>query len=168
MNAPEILQKLAARFPDAGLALQGQLPSDPSITLPASLLVDAARFLKGEPDLAFDFLRCLGGVDFKDRMETVYHLYSMRHNHSIVLKVSLPSQNLEVDSVSSIWSSANWFERETFDLLGIRFAGHPDLRRIMLPPDWDGHPLRKDFAEKDNYHGIPTDRFDPVGGRKNA
>jgi len=162
MLAHEILEKLTARFPDVAFALHGELPSDPSITVPAPALASVAAFLKSEPGLAFDFLRCACGVDMKDRLDAVYHLYSMKVGHSIVIKVALPRDNPVVDSVSGLWDSANWFEREAFDLLGIRFAGHPDLRRIMLPPDWEGHPLRKDYKEKSDYHGIPTDRLDPV------
>ena len=79
------------------------------------------------------------------RFEVVYHLHSIEHNERIRLKCRLSGENPEIDSVTSVWRSADWYEREVFDLFGIRFAGHPDLRRIMLPDDWEGHPLRKDY-----------------------
>jgi NADH-quinone oxidoreductase subunit C len=79
------------------------------------------------------------------RFEVVYHLHSIEHNERLRLKCRIPGENPEIASVTSVWRSADWYEREVFDLFGIRFAGHPDLRRIMLPEDWEGHPLRKDY-----------------------
>jgi len=79
------------------------------------------------------------------RFEVVYHLHSIERNERVRLKCRLDGGQPEIDSVTSVWRSANWYEREVFDLFGIRFAGHPDLRRIMLPDDWEGHPLRKDY-----------------------
>jgi NADH-quinone oxidoreductase subunit C len=164
MDVREIFQRLEAKLGSVGLALAQPAAGDPSITVPAARLRDACRFLKSDPDLAFDYLRCVSGVDLKDRMESVYHLFSTQRSHGVVLKVVLDRGNPEVDSVEPVWKSANWFERESFDLLGIRYLGHSNLVRVMMPGDWVGHPLRKDYVEQEHYHGIPTTRPDPVGG----
>lgn len=87
-------------------------------------------------------------------MEVVYHLYSIPFNKALAVKIIVPRDHPEVPSVAHIWRTANWHEREAFDLLGIHFAGHPDLRRILLPADWEGHPLRKDYQEQSTYRGI--------------
>ena len=88
----------------------------------------------------------------------VYHLYSYRHRHAFVLKVDAARDNPVVVTVANVWSHAEWQEREAFDLLGVTFEGHPDLRRLLMPEDWPGHPLRKDFVEPEEYHGIATSR----------
>jgi NADH-quinone oxidoreductase subunit C len=106
----------------------------------------ACRFLK--EDQQFERLSTLTGADrypTEPRFEVVYHLHSLARNLRLRLKVRLAGANPEVDSVTPVWRGANWYERETFDLFGIRFRNHPDLRRIMLPDDWVGHPLRKDY-----------------------
>ncbi|MEW6103912.1 MAG: NADH-quinone oxidoreductase subunit C [bacterium] len=97
--------------------------------------------------LSFEFLTDICGTDYpkrEKRFDVVYHLYSIEHNHRICVKTSV-SENEDVESVSSIWKGANWHEREVFDLFGIRFLNHPDLKRILLPDEWEGHPLRKDY-----------------------
>ena len=109
-------------------------------------IVSACGFLKY--DQQFVRLSTVTGVDrypAEPRFEVVYHLHSVKRNQRLRLKCRLPGSNPELESVASVWRSANWFERETFDLFGIRFRNHPDLRRIMLPDDWEGHPLRKDY-----------------------
>jgi NADH-quinone oxidoreductase subunit C len=106
------------------------------------------RFLKDDARYAFDFLSDCCGVDFfplKPRFCVVYHLYSLLHGHRLRIKVFLDEADSSIESVISIWATANWHERECFDLLGIQFIHHPDLRRILLPEDFAGHPLRKDF-----------------------
>jgi NADH-quinone oxidoreductase subunit C len=111
-------------------------------------LLEVGRFLKEDPELAFDYLTLLTAVDFlprEPRFEVVYHLYSMTLHHRIVLKVRLPGDDPTVDSITSLWPTANWHEREAYDLMGIEFKNHPDLRRMFLPDDWEGHPLRKDY-----------------------
>jgi NADH-quinone oxidoreductase subunit C len=106
------------------------------------------RFLKGDLDLRYDLLMDMAGVDYlgrEPRFEVVYHLYSVPHNCRLRLKVRVSESDPIVPSVTSVWSTANWHEREAFDMLGIRFTDHPDLRRIYMPDDYPGHPLRKDF-----------------------
>lgn len=108
-------------------------------------LVAVCRFLRDQ--LGFDLLSCISGVDMLDHLETVYHIRSVTRGQVIQLKVRLDSQKPEVDSVVSVWSTANWLERETYDMFGIRFAGHPDLRRMLLDDDFEGYPLLKSFHQ---------------------
>ena len=109
-------------------------------------IVSVCGFLKY--DQQFVRLSTITGVDrypAEPRFEVVYHLHSLQRNERVRLKCRLAGENPAIDSVTSVWSGANWFERETFDLFGIQFRNHPDLRRIMLPDDWSGYPLRKDY-----------------------
>lgn len=115
------------------------------ITLDRESLLDFSGFVLKEKKLAFNFLRCLSGVDWPDRYEVVYHLYSMTNGCKMTLKVPLPKDNPVVSSVTLVWHGADWHERETHDMFGIKFEGHPDLRVLMLPEDAKYHPLRKDF-----------------------
>jgi NADH-quinone oxidoreductase subunit C len=91
-------------------------------------------------------------------VEVVYHFFSYVHRHDLTVKIDLPRDKPVVPSVAALWPSANWQEREQFDLLGVEFTGHPDLRRILLPEDWVGHPLRKDWTEPAEYRGMSTTR----------
>jgi len=160
MNATEIHGALAERFGDAIIGFEEEL-LDPAIRVAPEKLREIAEFLKQESGLELDFLRCLSGVDRQDDgLEVVYHLLSYRHRHGVVLKTAVPADRAEVPTVSDIWRTAEWQERETWDLLGIRFTDHPDLRRIMLPDDWQGHPLRKDYVFPSEYHGITAERCD--------
>jgi NADH-quinone oxidoreductase subunit C len=119
-------------------------------------------FLKSDPNCYFDSLACMVGIDNgpeKNSLEIVYNLYSIPYDLKIALKVTLLRNSGDeplpkISTVSNIWHSANWEEREIFDLIGIDFVGHPDLRRILLPNDWQGHPLRKDYSHQAEYHGI--------------
>lgn len=108
-------------------------------------LVAVCRFLRDQ--LGFDLLSCISGVDMLDHLETVYHIRSTTRNQLIQLKVRIDNERPEVDSVVSVWPTANWLERETYDLYGIRFAGHPDLRRMLLDDDFEGYPLLKSFHQ---------------------
>ena len=111
-------------------------------------LLEVSRFLKEEAEYGFNFLSDLCGVDYmgrEPRFEVVYHLYSMEHKHRLRMKVSLSEDDLTIASVVSVWRTANWHERECYDLLGIHFSDHPDLRRILTPDGFKDHPLRKDF-----------------------
>lgn len=120
------------------------------VYVPASGLYQLARQLKENQDSCFDFLFCLTGVDYGQDLGVVYHLRSTKHKHSVVLKARTSDRkNPQFDSVSDIWRTAEFHEREVFDLLGIRFANHPDLRRFFLPGN-AGYPLRKDFVDDIN------------------
>jgi NADH-quinone oxidoreductase subunit C len=172
MNAQSIHARLADRF-GPSLAAQDVEALDPWIEVKAEGLLDVCRYLRQEPDLAFDMLHCITGVDYFEadpkkaavdpHLELIYHLSSMRHRHRLVLKVRVPrwredkpGQLPEVPSLSGIWSTADWHEREVFDLSGVCFVGHRELRRILCPEDWVGHPLRKDYQMPAEYHGIPA------------
>jgi NADH-quinone oxidoreductase subunit C len=108
----------------------------------------------------FDFLQNLTAVDWikQEKIELVYHLWSYARRVGCVVKIDLPRAQPEVASVATVWRAADWYEREQFDLLGVRFVGHPDLRRILMPEDWPGHPMRKDYVEAASYNGMPTTR----------
>jgi len=120
-----------------------------TIVVPREHLVDACSFLKTWPEGRFDFLSDIcgadRGVEEEPRFEVNYHLFSTTKYHRIRLKVLLNEEDTHVPTVTGLWKTANWHERETFDLFGVIFDGHPDLRRILLPDDWQGHALRKDF-----------------------
>lgn len=143
-----LVKKLKGKFSNAvGEATEfiGQL----SITVDRSRIFEICDFLKRDQKTPFNYLSDLTCVHFPDRKEApfeiVYNLYSISANERVRLKVAT-DENTEVESVTGIWPAANWLEREVFDLFGIRFSNHPDLRRLLLPPDWEGHPLRKDVA----------------------
>jgi NADH-quinone oxidoreductase subunit C len=148
---------------------------DPFVVVDPADLLEVCRFLRDDPRLRFDLLNCISGVDylepdpkkvakagFEPHTEVVYHLSSFAHpGQRFVLKLILPrwkddkpGQIPEVPSVTSLWPTADWHEREVYDLSGIWFEGHPDLRRILLAEDWVGHPLRKDYEFPLEYHGI--------------
>ena len=119
-----------------------------TVVVPRQHLLAAAEFLAGEPSLRFSFLSDLSAVDrfpIEPRFEVNYHLLSIENRLRVRLKVKLSSGDPVVHSVTGVWPTANWHERETFDLFGIHFEGHPDLRRILMPDDWEGYPLRKDY-----------------------
>jgi NADH-quinone oxidoreductase subunit C len=160
----EIVERIERRVPGAGVAAVTPEKGDPWVNVPSARLRAVCLALGDEPELAFNYLRCLGAVDRGDRMEVVYHLVSLRHRHTVTLKVELDHNAPSVDSVEDVWRSANWFEREAMDLLGIQFVGHPNLTRLLMPPDWIGHPLRKDYREQPEYHGIATTRPNLLGG----
>jgi len=119
-----------------------------TVTVPRSELLRVAGFLCHEPELQFTFLSDLTATDhtpIEPRFAVVYHLLSIPHRRTMRLRTWTEGANPLVPSVTSVWPTANWHEREVFDLFGIRFEGHPDLRRLLLPLDWEGHPLRRDY-----------------------
>ncbi len=146
MTTNEIHERLKARFGDDVGALS-EPKIDPFVVVKGERIVEVCRFLKEEPGLAFDFLEDLTAVDWPKRnvVEVVYHLFSFRHRHALVLKVEADRAAPRVPTVEGVWKAANWFEREVYDLFGVEFTGHPDLRRIMMPEDWEGHPYRRDY-----------------------
>ena len=121
----------------------------PTLELEADSWLEAAKLLKQHDMLGYHYLRNISGVDYETHMEVVYHLLSMQSGHTLAVKVAVSREEPSLPSVSAVWSAANWNEREIYDLLGIQFREHPDLRRIMMPDDWVGYPLRKDYKPLD-------------------
>lgn len=173
MSGQEFLDRLKKQFGD-GITGSNFEAVDPWIEVAPESLVDVCTYLRDETDLRFNYLNCITGVDylepdekkaakagFDPHTEVVYHLWSIPHKASLVVKVILPrwkgdveGEIPEVPTVSGVWSTADWHEREVYDLSGVRFLGHPNLRRILCPEDWVGHPLRKDYEMPLEYHGI--------------
>lgn len=120
-----------------------------NITIDATQIVDACRWLKESSDTATDLLVAVTGTDRTECIEVLYHLFSTRIHRNIVLRTKLDRQQPRIDSIIAIHPGAAFHEREVYDLLGVRFNNHPDLKRILLPPEWIGHPLRKDYVEND-------------------
>ncbi|RMH28447.1 MAG: NADH-quinone oxidoreductase subunit C [Candidatus Hydrogenedentota bacterium] len=130
----------------------------PTICVQPSAVREVLHELKNNRDLAFDYLQLISGVDYPMHFEVVYHLTSLIHQHSLAVKAQIPRDNPVIASIADLYPAANWHEREQFDLMGIIFEGHPDLRRILCPEDWEGHPLRKDYVQPLEYHGISNVR----------
>ena len=159
MDAASIHSRLREQFGDKVLGVEESV-KDPFAVVEAAAIRDLCHFLRDGEDLRFDVLTNQSGVDYKAEgyIEVVYHLYSYTHRHYAVLKARVSRDGGSLPSVVSVWKAANWMEREIYDLLGVSFVGHPDLRRLLMPEDWVGHPLRKDFVEPEEYHGISTTR----------
>jgi NADH-quinone oxidoreductase subunit C len=142
-----LVKKLKAQF-DAAIGEALEFVGQISIRIEPARIVEVCNFLRDDPEASFNYLSDLTCVHFPMRqeapLEVVYNLYSIGRNERVRLKVSI-SETSGVDSVTSVWPTANWMEREVYDLFGVNFKNHPDLRRILLPPDWEGHPLRKDY-----------------------
>ena len=173
MSGQDLLNQLKSRFGEsiAGANLDA---IDPWIEVAPEGLVEVCMYLRDDSNLLMDMLNCISGVDyletdpkkakkaeFEPHLEVVYHLWSTSQKASLVLKVMLPrwkddveGQLPEVPSVACVWRTADWHEREVFDLSGVCFTGHPDPRRILCPEDWVGHPLRRDYEMPLEYHGV--------------
>ncbi len=163
MTPTEIHERLKAKFGEAvGPLTEPKI--DPFAVVKANRIVDVGRFLKTTSGIELDHCDVISGVDWPKRnvIEVVYHLFSYRHRHGIVLKVEADRARPVVPSVESVWKTADWMERECYDLFGVEFTGHPDLRRILLPDDWEGWPLRKDYQERGGYHGVSNERENPL------
>ncbi len=159
MSPAGVYKKLQDQYDDAVESFETEA-LDPFVVIKPDALVEACQFLHDDPDLAFDCLSNMSGVDYfkEDKIQGVLHLYSYAHRHKIVVKIDVPREDPSMPSVERVWKAANWLEREIYDLLGVVFGGHSDLRRLLMPEDWIGHPLRKDFVEPEEYHGISTRR----------
>jgi NADH-quinone oxidoreductase subunit C len=141
-----ILKILKERFAKSILEV-AEFGGESTIIVRKEDIVPICQFLRDDPELSFNFLSDLCAVDWlerKPRFDVAYNLYSIEKNHRVRLKVKVDDGEA-IPSVTPIWSTANWHEREVFDMFGIKFEGHPDLRRILMPEDWEGHPLRKNF-----------------------
>jgi NADH-quinone oxidoreductase subunit C len=134
---------------------------DATAVVRADRIVDVMRFLRDADGLQFDMLSDLTGVDYlgrEPRFEVVYHLYSLERKHRLRIKAAVPEDPCEIDSIQEVWPAANWMEREAWDMYGIRFRNHGDLRRLLLYEEFEGHPLRKDY---------PKEKRQPLIGPRN-
>ena len=136
----DIAKQIADHIPDAIIESNEQC-----IIVKSEFLLQVARFLNTTPGLDFNFLNCVTGVDYLDYIEVVYHLTSIDHNHSLVIKVRCDRDNPDVPSLYSLFRGADYQEREIYDLLGVRFTGHPNLKRLFMWESFKGHPLRRDY-----------------------
>ncbi|MDC0357533.1 NADH-quinone oxidoreductase subunit C [Oligoflexia bacterium] len=157
MTPVEIHSALLEHFGDLIGEWHEPEAGDSFLTVKAEGLHKICAWLKEDSKLAFDYLRLITAVDRTECFSSVYHLYSYTHKHAFVLRVDLAKEDPTVASVSDLWPTADWQEREAFDMMGIVYTGHPNLRRILLPLDWEGHPLRKDYEDPTEYHGIKHD-----------
>jgi NADH-quinone oxidoreductase subunit C len=174
MNADEIHKLLVDKFGETKITGVNLTSIDPWVEVTPTAIAEVARFVRDDERLWMDHLNDLTGVDYcqpdpkkaakfghEPHIEVVYHLSSYERKHKITLKVKLPrwkdgkpGEIPEVESVAGVWAIADWHEREAYDLMGIRFLNHPNLRRILCPEDWVGHPLRKDYEMPLEYHEI--------------
>jgi NADH-quinone oxidoreductase subunit C len=155
MIPQEFFDLLKSTFGDAILEAKLDGVFDPFINVAPDRMPEVARFLRDNEKTLCDALMCLSGVDLtKGKLGVVYHIHSTKFNHKIVLKASVTVEQPHVGSVEAVWKTANWHEREAYDMYGIVFDGHPDLRRILMPDDWEGYPLRKDYQVPEFYNGM--------------
>lgn len=166
LTPDQIADILKGAFADAIIGVEADSPH-PSVRVAPDRWHDVALFLRDDGRLRLNMLRCISGVDYlaEGQIEVVYDLLSLREpdgssslwsgENGIAVKLRVPRDDARVPSVAEVWPAANWHERETYDLLGVTFTGHPDHRRILCPDDWVGHPLRKDYQFPAEYHGIP-------------
>lgn len=156
----EIISHLKEKFGDEVIVTINEQATPKCIELKAQDLVACMAFLHETDGLYFDSLSCLTGLDNgveASSMEVIYNLYSIPFDHHLMVKVSLEREKPSIDSLTGIWKTADWQEREVYDLYGIDFNNHPDLRRILLPDDWEGHPLKKDYEHQQYYRGVKVE-----------
>lgn len=152
----DIFDQITEAFGEEDFELSEQDAGDSWITVMPHRIHDVAKYLRDEQGLRFDSLMCLSGVHYskEEMLGVTYHLYSTEFRHRLTIKVIMPQDDARLPSVEQIWKTADWHEREAYDMLGIVFEGHPDMRRILCPDDWEGHPLRKDYKEQEQYQNM--------------
>ncbi len=155
MTSQEIFEKLRSEVGEKVIDLTDNV--DPFIRVRPDAVAEVAALLAGQDAMAFESLMCLSGVDYDDHLTVVYHLFSTRHRHKVVLKVEVEREDPHVPTVERVWRVANWHEREAYDMYGIVFDGHSNLRRILCPDDWEGFPLRRDYEVQEYYRGIKVE-----------
>ena len=147
MDNETVIERLQTEFGDKIGPVSSMLSGEATITVPREQIVAVAQFLRDDSALAYNFLENLCGVDYlgrQPRFEVVYHLLSHTNRHRICLKVGLSDKDIHVPTLTGLWQTANYQEREAYDMFGIIFDGHPALERILMPDDWSGYPQRKD------------------------
>jgi NADH-quinone oxidoreductase subunit C len=151
IDPEQIAGRIKEHFPEQVIEVTNHR-DQVSVIIKKDQSVAILRYLHDDPHLSFDHLNDLTAVDWSSkkevRFEVVYNLMSLKYRHRIRIKAQVPENNAKIGTVVPIWAGANWHERECFDMFGIEFVGHPDLRRILMPEDWEGHPLRKDYPLK--------------------
>ena len=164
MNFKEVVEAIKAAVPDAVESVD-ETKRDPFAVIKKDKLEQVARFLRDDPRLDYDHLSLISAVDYlkPPAIEVVYHLDSLTKNHPFVFKVKLPRNDPKLPTLCRVWATADWHERESFDLMGVIFEGHPNLVRILCAEDWVGFPLRKDYEWPKEYHGIPCGPFAKQG-----
>ncbi len=152
----ELHQILSEEFGEDIIELKAEEVVAPWIVVKGDQIQKITKFLRDEPGLRFDSLMCLSGVHYpkENTLGVVYHLFSTTEKHKLTLKVIMPEDDAHLPTVEQVWKTADWHEREAFDMFGIRFDGHPDHRRILCPDDWEGYPLRKDYQVQEFYRGM--------------
>jgi NADH-quinone oxidoreductase subunit C len=153
MKPNEIFTKLKVHFGEEILELIENPPSDSYILVKAQKIDEICQFLRDDDALHFDYLTLLSGLDLKENLGIVYHLFSMKHKHRLVVKTQVSKENPTLPTIERIWRTGDWHEREAYDMFGVIFNGHHNLIRILCPYDWEGYPLRKDYKEPEEYHG---------------
>jgi len=154
MEIKEIYEKIKIEFGDAILELKDEKNFEPFIKVKPEVITELCLFLRDDSNLMFDYLVNLTGMDNGKELGVVYHLYSLKYYHRLVIKIDLDKSKPTLPSVELVWKTANWHEREAYDMFGIIFENHPNLIRILTPYDWEGHPLLKDYKVQEYYHGI--------------
>ena len=159
MKQPEeIFEYLKQQFGENDLEYQVADAGEPVILVGASVVREVMKFLRDDEQLRFDVLMCLSGVHYPDEeaVGVTYHINSTTSETSLALKVKVPLADPNIPSVESVWKTANWHEREAWDMVGVKFKDHPNHLRILCAEDWEGHPLRKDYVQQEFYNGMPT------------
>ena len=164
MTSAEIKAAIESQFP--GTIVENKELADRQVELIDDQWLDVATFMKNDPNLSFDQLECITGIDTGEEgpLQTRYNLHSMEHRHKIEVVISHDRANPKVASIEQLWRIGDWFERETYDMFGIVYEGHRDLRRILWPDDWEGWPLRKDYEGQLDYHGIVVPKMKEESG----
>lgn len=157
LTTEKILEQLIPFLPAESCELGTPGTGDPWLQVKPDRIHETCSLLKDREEFSFDLLILISGVDWKDRLTVAYHLRSLRHGHTLVLKADLSRANPRIRSTSDVWPAANWHEREAYDMFGILFDEHPEMRRILLPLDWEGYPLRKDYEQPKEYHGVDNE-----------
>lgn len=165
LTLSNIIASLQHKLPPNAVITAAENTTPSGIHLPAVYIAEACKWLREDPQCYFDYLACMTAVDNGMKAGTIdliYNLYSIPYNYQLMIQTTVPRTNADfmlsqIPTVSHIWEAANWHEREAYDLVGIHFTGHTDLRRILMPVDWEGHPLREDYNQPTHYHEMPTD-----------
>lgn len=147
----EIAEKINKIIPGASLVVHQKTIGDSSLEVEAQKILEVCKALKSD---GFNVCQCITATDYPEKIELTYVLADFTKNLELLLKTSLPRVKAEINSVVSVWSSANFLERECFDMMGVKFLGHPDLRRILTSDDWEGYPLRKDYVVQEKYRDM--------------